>query len=272
MQLAFDNGYVTLDCGKAHVNAPYTVENTASGFVVHVQNGGGAFLLAVAPDTTLRGSGSTIVSGKLVSSIQGENVSFAPHAESCSVGSFAPKGKQNTMVASGGPMPVMPASYSAAAQPVAETAAVSPSGSDATAASLAGAGITSGASGTRAQFRVLLSSSFSGANPLAAQAVFVARKPMDQILRELGVAVPANATPGQSMKALQTQCHSAQGCASVIQGMPKYYVTTTKLDASGKATLAATAATGEYYFFAIVPGAGRWVAGVGCAGGSAGGG
>jgi hypothetical protein len=57
------------------------------------------------------------------------------------------------------------------------------------------------------------------------------------------------------MKALQTQCHSAQGCSAVIQGMPKYYVTTTKLDTSGKATLSATATTGQYYFFAIVPSA-----------------
>jgi hypothetical protein len=103
---------------------------------------------------------------------------------------------------------------------------------------------------------VLLSSNFGGTNPLAGQAVFVSRKPMDQILRELGVAVPARATPGQAMKALQMQCHSAQGCSSVIQGMSKYYVTTTKLDTSGKATLAATAATGPYYFFAIVPNGG----------------
>jgi hypothetical protein len=100
---------------------------------------------------------------------------------------------------------------------------------------------------------VLLSSSFSGTNPLVGQAVFVSRKPMDQILRELGVAVPANASAAQAMKALQTLCHSAQGCSAVMQGMPKYYVTTTKLDGSGKATLAATAAIGQYYFFAIVP-------------------
>jgi hypothetical protein len=129
-------------------------------------------------------------------------------------------------------------------------------GSAPIAATLASAGISSSPSGTRAQFRVLLSASFSGANPLAGQAVFVSRKPMDQILRELGVAVPANASPGQAMKALQSQCHSAQGCSSVIQGMPKYYVTTTKLDTSGKATLSATAATGSYYFFAIVPDSG----------------
>jgi hypothetical protein len=76
---------------------------------------------------------------------------------------------------------------------------------------------------------------------------------MNQILRELGVAVPADATSGQAMKALQTQCHTTQGCTSVVQGLTKYYVTTTKLDTTGKATLSATAATGPYYFFAIVP-------------------
>jgi len=259
MLLDFNNGYVTVDCGKAHVNAPYTVENTANGFVIHVQNGGGAFLLGVAPDTTLRGSGSTTVNGRLVSAVNGENVSFTPHSESCNVGTFAPKGKQNTMVASNGAAPVVPASYAtsaeAAAVPDAAALGTSDAGSGSIANSLAGAGIASATSGERAQFRVLLSSSFSGINPLAGQPVFVSRKPMDRILRELGVTVPERATPARAMKALQTQCHSTQGCSAVMQGLPKYYVTTTKLDASGKATLAATATTGQYYFFAIVPSA-----------------
>ena len=38
-----------------------------------------------------------------------------------------------------------------------------------------------------------------------------------------------------------------------MKALPSYYVTTTKLDAAGKATLSATAVTGAYYFFAIVP-------------------
>ena len=195
-----------------------------------------------------------------MSGVQGQNVSFTPHSESCSVGAFEPKGKQNTMVASNRPTPVVPASYAASATsgaPVSDDVVPTPntstSESGSIANSLAGAGITSAPSGTRAPFRVLLSSDFSGTNPLAGQAVFVSRKPMDQILWELGAAVPANATPAQAMKVLQTQCHSAQGCSAAIKGMPKYYVTTTKLDATGKATLSATAATGAYYFFAIVP-------------------
>lgn len=266
MKLAFYDAWVTLDCGQAHVNTPYTVDNTPTGFIVHVQNGGGAFLLGVAPDNTLRGTGSTTVAGKLVSGVNGEVVSFTPHSESCSLGTFAPASNNNTMVASRGPAPAMPASYAgpAAAEPDPPMKAVNATATAPAAgsleASLAGAGISgssgTGSAATRAAFRVLLSSQFSGANPLAGQAVFVSRKPMDQILRELGVSVRAQATAGQAMKALETQCHSAGGCSSVIQGMAKYYVTTTKLDASGKATLSATAATGPYYFFAIVPNGG----------------
>jgi hypothetical protein len=90
MKLAFSNGFVTVDCGKAHVNAPYTVESTPSGFAVHVQNAGGPFNLTVAQDNTLHGTGSVTVNGKLVSSFHDENVSFISHPETCSVGMLAP--------------------------------------------------------------------------------------------------------------------------------------------------------------------------------------
>jgi hypothetical protein len=51
--LDFGGDAVTLDCGQAHVKAPYTVENTPARFVVNIQNSGGPFTLAVAPDNTL---------------------------------------------------------------------------------------------------------------------------------------------------------------------------------------------------------------------------
>jgi hypothetical protein len=272
MKLSFDNRYATLDCGQAHVNAPYTIDNTPTGYVVHIQNSGGAFLLNMAPDNTLRGSGGTSVNGKLVSSVNGKVVNFTRHSESCNVGTFSPKGQRNTMEASNGPMPTLPAAYSSPAPSASEAVAPPPVASAPIApavaprpapvtsasmeASLAGAGITGSPSSTRAALRVLLSSNFTGTNPLAGQSIFVTRKPMDAILRELGVAVPAKATSGQAMKLLQAQCHTPQGCTSVIQGLGKYYVTTTKLDPSGKATLNATAVTGPYYFFAIVPDSG----------------
>ena len=266
LKLEFDGQSVVLDCGQAHIRTPYTVDNTPTGFLVRVQNGGGAFQLAVAPDNTLRGTGSTTVSGKLVTAIQGDNVNFAPHTESCSVGTFEPHSKRNTMFASSGPAPKLSASYAAPApSPVVATeptrtpvstappAAAVPTSSSSLEASLAGAGISGSPAGGRVPFRVLLSSDFRGINPLAGQAVFVSRKPMDQILRELGVPVPPKATPAQAMKALQTLCHEPQGCSTIMQKLPNYYVTTAKLDGTGKAALNATAATGAYYFFAVIP-------------------
>jgi hypothetical protein len=244
LTLEFDNDAVILDCGKAHAKSPYTVDNTSSGFVVHIQNAGGAFLLGVAPDNTLRGAGSSTVNGKLVSSIRGENVSFTPHSESCNVGTFAARSKRNTMLATGGPIPAAPA-YSSPAQVVPSAIAS------------AGPPITTAASASQlSDLRVLLGSSFSGTNLLAGQTVFVMRKPIADVLRELGVSVPANATAGQAMKALQTLCHSPQGCSSVIQGMHTYYVTTRKLDTSGSAMLSGRAEPGTYYLFAIVPNSG----------------
>lgn len=40
MLMDFDGGEVTLNCGQAHVKAPYTVENSPAQFLVHVQNSG----------------------------------------------------------------------------------------------------------------------------------------------------------------------------------------------------------------------------------------
>jgi len=97
LTLEFENDAVILECGKAHAKSPYVVDNTPAGFAVRVQNGGGAFRLDVAPDNTLRGSGSTTVNGKIVSSIRGDNVSFTPHSESCSIGTFTARSKRNTM-------------------------------------------------------------------------------------------------------------------------------------------------------------------------------
>lgn len=248
LTLEFDNHAVTLDCGQAHATLPYAVDNTPTGFDVRVQNGGGAFLLGVAPDNTLRGSGSTTVNGKLVSSIRGDIVSYTPHSESCSVGTFAARSKRNTMRAASGPSPTVPASYSSPASGAAS--AVTPP------ATSISTDTSAGSAGPDAGFRVLLGSSFSGSNPLAGQTVFVRRKPIGDVLRELGLAVPANATAAQAMKNLQTQCHSTQGCSSIIQGMSRSYVAATKLDVSGKATLSARKGAGTYYFFAIVPNAG----------------
>jgi hypothetical protein len=181
------------------------------------------------------------VNGNLVTAIRGDNVSFTPHSESCNVGTLTARSKRNTMRVSNGPAAA--ASYSSR----------SPANPSVTAATSASADPSAA---QRSDFRVRLDSSFSGTNPLAGQTVFVMRKPISDVLRELGLAMPPNSSPAQAMKALQTQCHSSQGCSSIIKGMSRSYVTTTKLDAAGKATLSAKNAAGTYFFFAIVPDAG----------------
>jgi hypothetical protein len=238
--LDFAGDAVTMDCGQAHVKSPYTVENAASALMVHVKNAGGPFDLVVSANNALRGSGSTTVNGRLVSGMSGDNVTYVPHSETCAVGSFAPQsgsGSTTAVAANASSSPT-----TAAGPAIAAKSATMPS----TAASAT-------ADGVRATFRLLISASFTGTNPLAGQSIFVMKKPMDQALRELGVSVPAGATAGQAMEALKTLCRTPAGCTSAINGLGSYYASTAKLDGSGKAMLTATAATGTYYVYAIVP-------------------
>jgi hypothetical protein len=89
--LDFAEDAVTLDCGRAHVKAPYSIENTPAQFLVHVQNSGGPFTLAVSSDNSLRGSGSAVINGRLVSGMNGDNITFVPHSETCTIGNFSAK-------------------------------------------------------------------------------------------------------------------------------------------------------------------------------------
>ena len=101
--------------------------------------------------------------------------------------------------------------------------------------------------------RVAIVSSFpSGTNPVAGKPVYLMRDRIDDVLRKLGVAVPANSTPGKAMQTLAETCRTTN-CSSVMAGLNHYFASSTTLDAAGKATISTqAAATGAYYFFAIV--------------------
>ena len=64
--LDFGGNSLVIDCGQAHVRQPYTVDNS------------------------LRGAGSTTVNGRLVTGMNGDDVAFAQHSETCDVGTFRP--------------------------------------------------------------------------------------------------------------------------------------------------------------------------------------
>ena len=86
---------------------------------------------------------------------------------------------------------------------------------------------------------------------MAGQSVYIMHERMDEVLRKLGIPVPANSTPGQAMQTLATSCRSMD-CNSVMTGLNQYYVTAVKLDGSAKAILSATAPTGAYFVFSLV--------------------
>lgn len=250
LKLTFAEDRVTLDCGQAHVKAPYTIENTPAQFIIHVQNPGGPFNLGATQPGTLRGSGSTTVNGRLFAGMNGDAATFTPHSESCNVSTFTAMGQAtagstaDSAAPPPSPSPVAPASAPAAAS--------APPQTNSLASTMAAAIQPPPAVSTRAAMRVLISANFaSGANPMAGQAVYVMRERMDSVLRKLGVPVPANATPGQAMETFAAACRS-RDCSSVLSGLNSYYVTAAMLDGSGKATLSAQAATGAYFFFALV--------------------
>ncbi|HWE83544.1 MAG TPA: hypothetical protein VG267_01265, partial [Terracidiphilus sp.] len=106
--LDFAGDAVTIDCGQAHVKAPYTVENAPSSLIAHVQNSGGKFDLVVSSDKTLRGSGLTTINGRLVSGMNGTDITFTPHSETCQVGTYTPQsgsGSTTTVAANVSPAP-----------------------------------------------------------------------------------------------------------------------------------------------------------------------
>ena len=254
--LDFTPTSIILDCGAAHVRGTYAVENATDQLLVHVENPGGPFTLAVEPDSSLRGTGSTTINGRLVSGMQGENVTFTPHAETCEVASFRPKTGSSatgstTKVAANNPPSATPAAPPAATPtataPVAYAAPTTTTPSLSTAVTP-----TTPSAGTRAAMRVLITSTFaSNTNPMAGQTVYVMRERMDDVLRKLGAPIPPNTTPAQAWQAFATACQG-QGvdCAPVLNALKSHFVTAAKLDAAGKATLSATATTGAYFLFA----------------------
>ena len=66
--------------------------SNSTQFRISISNPGGPFTLTLAPDNTLRGSGSTTVNGRIFASMDNSgNVSFRPVSATCSVNTFTSK-------------------------------------------------------------------------------------------------------------------------------------------------------------------------------------
>jgi len=238
--LDFSGNSLVLDCGQAHVRTTYTVENAPSTFLVHVQNPGGPLTFTVQPDNSLRGAGSTTVKGKLVTGMAGENITFAPHSETCDVGAFRPKNgaAPTASVATASPAPA-PIATAAAASVV----PVSPASMDAT-SSPATSGMT-----------LAISSSFPIAtNPLAGRVVQLMSERYDIALRKVGAPISADVTPGKALIAYMANCGPPKSCPAYAAAMHPYFVGKATFDSSGKATVTADVPPGSYYVFSAASG------------------
>jgi hypothetical protein len=246
--LDFGGDQVTLDCGPAHVKQPYTVENTPTQLLVHVQNSGGPFTLAVAPDNSLRGAGATTVNGRLVTGMNGDNVTYRPSSQQCGIATLTPASANSTTSIAANTSAITPP---AAPAPNPTTGPGLPAATPAS--SVPVTATTPSTPGPKAAMRVIITAQFpAGSNPMAGQEVFLMHERMDEVLRKLGIPVPPNSTPGKAMQILGATCKS-QNCGPVVTGMTPYYITGAKLDATGKAMITSqSAATGSYYFFAVI--------------------
>ena len=221
--LDFSDNSLVIDCGQAHVRRPYTVENTSDALLIHVQNSVSPFTLAVQPDNSLRGAGSITVNGRLVTGMNGDNVTFAPHSETCDVATFRPKTgaapTTSVTTAPPAPAPVAPASSTPA--------------------------VAGGAS-----VKLTIISSFpAGANPLAGATVALMSERFDTLLRKVGAPIGADVTPGKALQAYAANCLPPRSCPAYATAMRPYYLVKGTFDTSGKVVLMAQVPAGTYYVF-----------------------
>ena len=240
LQFDFAGDAVTLDCGAAHVKSPYTVENASSSLIVHVQNSGGPFDLVVSSDNTLRGSGSTTVNGRLVSGMNGTDITYTPRSETCQIASYTPQmgaASTTTVAANASPTPI---SSAPAASPAVATATAAP---------------VSAATASTGSMVLAITSSFPIAkNPLAGAIVKLMTDRFDNVLRKSGAPVPAGTTPGQALLAYVQACPPPGGCPGPAQIMHPYYVGTATFDSNGAATINASVPAGNYYILCTASG------------------
>jgi hypothetical protein len=224
--LDFSSNSLVVDCGQAHVRAPYTVENTPNTFLIHVQNSGGPFTLALQPDNSLRGAGTTSINGRLVTGMNGDDVAFAPHSETCEVGTFRPK---------------------TGATPATSVATATPAPAPIAAAETPGSAPTAAGG---ASMKLAISSSFpGGANPLAGKGVTLMSERFDTLLRKIGAPIAAKDTPGRAAVEYSANCLPPKSCPGYAAAMHPYYVGKGTFDSMGKVVLTVPVPAGTYFVF-----------------------
>ena len=91
VNIDFEGDLATLECGRAHDAAPYSVENAAGRITIHVKNEAGPLSLSLQPDGTLSGSGNVDVAGKVLTGTQGDHMTYAHVSGRCNLGILTAK-------------------------------------------------------------------------------------------------------------------------------------------------------------------------------------
>jgi hypothetical protein len=175
----------------------------------------------------LRGAGSTTVNGKLVTGMNGDNVTFAPHSERCEVDTFRPKT---------GSVPAASVATASPAPVPAATASVTP--------------VSAASPAAAAGMRLAISTSFpGGTNPLAGQNVALMSERFDIALRKVGAPIPAGSSPGKALQTYAANCFPPKSCPTLATAMHPYYVGKATLDSTGKVILTAPVPPRSYFVF-----------------------
>ena len=218
-----------LGCGPVAALKPYTVAFQGGRVVVNIANGASPLALAVGTDGRLSGSGTVKVDGRQATGTRPDgSLAYVPRSATCPVGVIAPAGAEQGAAAG------------RATAPDAASAAPTNSGP---------------------AFQVVggLPAPAVGGNALADRSFLLLDAPLDNILKEAGVAQPAGTSAPRALEQTCTTVAGEASCAKIVQALGKHTVAEIKADANGTANTPNLVAGKTYYLFGSAVSQGRKV-------------
>ena len=222
-----------LGCGPVAALKPYTVAVQGGRVMVNIANGASPLALAVGADGRLSGSGSVKVDGRQVTGTRDDGtITYAPRSASCPVGVIAPATEPGATSARG-----------SLGQPA------------------GGTGSASAPTNNGPAFQVVggLPAPASGGNALADRSFLLLDVPLDNILKEAGVAHPAGTSAPKTLEQTCTTVAGEANCAKIVQALGKHTVAEIKADANGVANTPDLTLGKTYYLFGSAVSQGRKV-------------
>ena len=217
-----------LGCGAVTALKPYTMRVVPNGSIAVTIANDAPLSLTLGRDGRLTGSGTVKVDGRVVTGTSGNgNLTYAPRSASCALGTIGPAQRQLSEAEQGAA-----AARASLGQPSGPPASPEPSGN-----------------GPAFQIVGGLPAPAYGGNALSGAALLLMDAPLDNIIKEAGVAVPAGTS---APRALEQTCNGVAGqanCAKIVQALGKHTVAQLKADANGIANTPDLAAGRTYYLF-----------------------